>query len=642
MNFNGRKSTQHNRWVNPDIDGHLLSDNEIRPWISGPEIEKVDADLANALYGLEHNGTLAKPYLSTLGHSNIDTTPPDLASLKELLSNTNWKYEDYDNNDRRRSTQSNNLRNLSKELGLNDYDNPGLVDQGLLRFVDNIYNEKKKVRHNNGSRGLQQRPKSRSAADRKNVVNPYPTSQDNCEPDHDIRQHSSSYKAENSKKRLESKVAQKIKAANSSNRIHEPTVSSIRHSKGRKTSTSSSQNYDMNHGKTSASGIETNSAINNLRLKATITKFLKEELSIGSAKESVDKRSPKLSPEDNFQDYLRTYHSKHVQDDIPGKPKRPSSAPNRYQKRSGESSRWRLDENSKTNTSKDLNTNNNDVEDLSGDESDRETSASFIETRPLTASKNHNKKSHDNQTNDNASTTNTNLRSREISREGALPLMNNRPESAPTSSGQPDTRMNVDIPIRPTSSSRSHLSHSPSAYKVGQGYIFGGSFSRQGRTHVDRDLLYDNLSTSTLEKLSIQGSEAKLDQESARRQSSSNKSAYVDVSSNDSIKNAALFLSRRAKNMRSLREHYMTSSGVHDILNHPEIDEIVNKNEELKNFSKYVTSQVREKNRADNLWNVLQTPGYIESVGPQNAFKSETRNSFTAKSVEVRLLLSIN
>ena len=68
---------------------------------------------------------------------------------------------------------------------------------------------------------------------------------------------------------------------------------------------------------------------------------------------------------------------------------------------------------------------------------------------------------------------------------------------------------------------------------------------------------------------------------------------------------------------------------MYGMLSHPEQQqETLQTTEELNKFSRLMAKQVRERNRQDNTWNILSTPGYIEAVGVNNAFKSDSQLNY--------------
>jgi hypothetical protein len=69
-------------------------------------------------------------------------------------------------------------------------------------------------------------------------------------------------------------------------------------------------------------------------------------------------------PDNNFQDYLKAYHSHKVNDSLPGKPKRPNSAPQHYREKSNDSNQIFADNLSGVKFHSDLNGSDNFVEDL--------------------------------------------------------------------------------------------------------------------------------------------------------------------------------------------------------------------------------------------------------------------------------------
>jgi len=82
----------------------------------------------------------------------------------------------------------------------------------------------------------------------------------------------------------------------------------------------------------------------------------------------------------------------------------------------------------------------------------------------------------------------------------------------------------------------------------------------------------------------------------------------------------------RIKAMRTLRDQLMSTSGSLAMNVHPEASpDAQNDAAESVRITKVMVKETIEKNRVDQTWTLLATPGYYEAVGPEQIFKSDTQ-----------------
>jgi len=87
---------------------------------------------------------------------------------------------------------------------------------------------------------------------------------------------------------------------------------------------------------------------------------------------------------------------------------------------------------------------------------------------------------------------------------------------------------------------------------------------------------------------------------------------------------SSLFAKSRLQEIKSLRDQLMTTQGSFAMNVHPEANpDNVKDSRASVELTKKLAIQTVERNRLDQTWTLLSTPGYYEAVGPDKAFKSE-------------------
>lgn len=85
----------------------------------------------------------------------------------------------------------------------------------------------------------------------------------------------------------------------------------------------------------------------------------------------------------------------------------------------------------------------------------------------------------------------------------------------------------------------------------------------------------------------------------------------------------------RIKAMRTLRDQLMSTSGSLAMNVHPEASPDAQSDaKESVRVTQEMVKETIEKNRVDQTWTLLSTPGYYEAVGPDQIFKSDTSLGF--------------
>lgn len=85
----------------------------------------------------------------------------------------------------------------------------------------------------------------------------------------------------------------------------------------------------------------------------------------------------------------------------------------------------------------------------------------------------------------------------------------------------------------------------------------------------------------------------------------------------------------RIQAMRTLRDQLMSTSGSLAMNVHPEASPDAQSDaKESVRVTKEMVKETIEKNRVDQTWTLLATPGYYEAVGPDQIFKSDTQLGF--------------
>ena len=81
--------------------------------------------------------------------------------------------------------------------------------------------------------------------------------------------------------------------------------------------------------------------------------------------------------------------------------------------------------------------------------------------------------------------------------------------------------------------------------------------------------------------------------------------------------------------MKSLRDQMLTSNGAYCQANSLDLDpELLQKNEEINEYSRQLAKQVKERNKEDQTWNVLTVPGYYQAAGPKEIYTTDCHRNF--------------
>jgi hypothetical protein len=85
--------------------------------------------------------------------------------------------------------------------------------------------------------------------------------------------------------------------------------------------------------------------------------------------------------------------------------------------------------------------------------------------------------------------------------------------------------------------------------------------------------------------------------------------------------------------MKKLKDQLMTTTGSFALNVHPDAspDNVANSLESLAITKKQAQDCV-ERNRLDQTWTILQTPGYYEAVGPEKIYLSDSHTFHTTNS----------